>query len=335
MENSLPALSLLILFVGIDVSKAKLDVACRAGQQLSQRVFANSAVGYQQLCDWLAGFAAKAVHICLEATGSYSPPVATFLEQAGYAVSVLNPAVLVDYRRSLNLRRKSDALDASLLARFAQERQPSLWHPLPQAVQVLRHWLRQRRQLLALHTQLTNFLEDPQLLAPIRQQWHKQREQIRQLQVISEVQVVRHLHQQPELLLLWQRLQTIPGIGWLSAAQLIAAVGSLSRFSHVGALVSFVGLAVSQQQSGSSVHRRPHLDHHGQRPLRALFYLAALNAMRSDPALAAWAQRLRERGKPEAIVHAAVMRKLVHIVYGVWKTGCDYDPQRAFPLQAA
>src|SRR5579884_3370210 len=194
MENSLPALSLLILFVGIDVSKAKLDVAVRAGQQLSQRVFANSAAGYQQLCDWLAGFAAKAVHICLEATGSYSPPVATFLEQAGYAVSVLNPAVLVDYRRSLNLRRKSDALDASLLARFAQERQPPLWHPLSQAVQVLRHWLRQRRQLLALHTQLTNFLEDPQLLAPIRQQWHEQREHIRQLQVISEVQLVRHLH---------------------------------------------------------------------------------------------------------------------------------------------
>ncbi len=335
MENSLPALSLLILFVGIDVSKAKLDVAVRAGQQLGQRVFANSAAGYQQLCDWLACFAAKAVHICLEATGCYSPPVAAFLEQAGYRVSILNPAVLVDYRRSLNLRRKSDALDASLLARYAQERQPPLWHPLPQVIQTLRHWLRHRRQVVALQTQLRNFLEDAGLLAAIREQWQQQLARLAQWQAHSEVQLLRHLHQQPELLALWQRLQTIPGIGWLSAAQLIAALGSLSRFSHVGALVSFVGLAVSQEQSGSSVHRRPHLDHHGQRGLRALFYLAALNAMRSDPALAAWAERLRQRGKPEAIVRAAVMRKLVHIVYGVWKTGSDYDPRRAFPVQAA
>jgi transposase len=130
-------------------------------------------------------------------------------------------------------------------------------------------------------------------------------------------------------------LQTICGIGRLAAAQLIAQIGEIERFGHPGALVSLAGLAVKQRESGSSVRGRAQMDRHGRSSLRHLLYMCALVAMRWDPQMRAWAQRLKARGKPSKVVLGAVMRKLLHIIYGVWKHASDYDAQLAFPASAS
>ena len=109
--------------VGIDVSKDHLDVVLRREEREQPRVYANSAAGFRDLHRWLQGqdVQPQQIQVALEATGSYSDAVALFLYEHDYLVSVLNPAVLVDYRNSVNVRSKTDALDARLLARYAQE----------------------------------------------------------------------------------------------------------------------------------------------------------------------------------------------------------------------
>lgn len=98
--------------------------------------------------------------------------------------------------------------------------------------------------------------------------------------------------------------------------------------------MSLAGLGVTQFSSGSSVYHKGHIDRHSRQALRSLLYLCALAALRSDVALRAWAERLHQRGKPKKIVLIAVMRKLLHIAYGVWKNDEDYDLAVAFALAA-
>jgi transposase len=129
----------------------------------------------------------------------------------------------------------------------------------------------------------------------------------------------------PELKTPWLHLQTIPGFGWYAAASFIAHLGSIERFS-------LAGLSVTQFSSGSSVYHKGHIDRHGRQSLHSLLYLCALAGLRSDAGLQAWAERLQQHGKPKKIVLVAVMRKLLHIAYGVWKNDEDHDPAVAFAV---
>jgi transposase len=157
---------------------------------------------------------------------------------------------------------------------------------------------------------------------------------LKQLLRRAERQLLAHLKAHEDLKALWLRLQTIPGIGELTAAALIAYIGDITCFGRVGALVSLAGLGLKQQESGSSVWEPACIDRHGHGELRRLLYWCAIPAMRTDPTIATWAQRLRDRGKPEKVVIVAVMRKLIHIVFGVWKTQTPYDPTKVLGAAA-
>jgi transposase len=315
-------------YLGIDVAKAKLDVVLHLDDQHSHRVFANSAAGFTALHAWLAPMPAPQVHICLEATGSYSDALADFLYAHSYPLSVLNPAVLVAYRKSEQVHSKTDKLDAELLARYAQQKQPRLWQPFPAEVVALRHLFRNRADVLQMLGQERNRLEAGRLTDWSRAQIQQHLQDLHQRLRAAERQLKAYLKASEQLAPLWQRLQTIPGIGWLTAAFLIALCGDVARFPQVGALVSLAGLALKEHDSGSSVHRRACIDRQGHSELRQLLYWCAITAMRTDPQFQAFAQRLRERGKPNKVIIVAVMRKLLHIVYGVWKGHSDYDPAK-------
>jgi len=314
--------------VGIDVAKATLDVVVHLAEQRSHRVFANTAAGCAALHCWLAALPAQQVRICLEATGSYSDALADYLYTHGYLLSVLNPAVLVAYRKSEQGHSKTDKLDAELLARSAQEKQPRLWHPLPADVLALRHLVRYRADVLPMLGQERTRLAANRLTDWSRAQIQQHVTHLHQLLLAAERQLKAHLKASEQLAPLWLRLQTIPGIGWVTAAFLLALLGDVARFPRGGALVSLAGLALKQHDSGSSVHRRACIDRQGHGELRQLLYWCAITAMRTDPQFQAFAQRLRERGKPTKVIIVAVMRKLLHIVSGVWKSQSDSDPSK-------
>jgi transposase len=319
-------------FVGIDVAKAKLDVVVHLAASRTHRVLANQQDGFAALHTWLSSLAVPECRLCLEATGSYSDAVVSFLLAHDYYVSVLPPVALVSFRRSEGVRSKTDALDADLLARYAQQKRPARWVPLSEEVQTLRLLLAYRQDVLSMLVQERNRLHAGRLTPWTRQQIQTHVEQLRLSQGQAERHIKEHLKACKTLVPLWDRLQTIPGIGWLTSAQLIAHIGDIARFTGVGALVSLAGLAVQQHESGTSVRGHAHIDRHGRADLRRQLYWCAITAMRVDPQLAAWSQRLLTRGKPRSVVIVAVMRKLLHLVYGVWRSELDYDPAKVLGL---
>jgi len=319
--------------VGIDVSKDRLDVVLRRAEREQSRGSANSARGFGELQRWLCGQGVQPqqTQVALEATGSYSDAVALFLYEQGYVVSVLNPAVLVDYRHSVNIRSKADALDARLLARYAAEQRPRAWKPLPPELQTLRFLVARREDLQHMLQQERNRLHAGRMDAWISTRVQQHVKQLdKELQVVWK-RILDHLKAHPSLKRQWRRLQTIKGIGPIGAAALLAEIGEIERFDDPRALVSLAGLAVKRHDSGRSGHGTPRIDRHGRMGLRRILYLCARSAMRWDAHMQRFAARLQARGKPLKVIRVAVMRKLLHIIYGVWKHEADYDPSLAFP----
>lgn len=323
-------------FLGIDVAKLKLDVVLRLGKRAIHQVFANTPDGFAALDAWLRSFGLteSQVRVCLEATGSYSDAIALDLFTRSYTVSVLNPAVLVDFRRSQNVRSKTDKLDAQMLALYAQEKQPRAYKPLPAEIVTLRALLHHRDDVQQMLRQERNRLEAGRMTDAIKARVKKHVQDLQAEFKITEREIKAHLKAHAHLKAIWQRLQTIPGIGWLTAARLLAHLGEIDRFDKVGSLVSLAGLAVKECSSGSSVRGKAQIDRHGRRDLRQTMYMSSLVAKRVSPQMQAWAQRLQAAGKPKKIILVAIIRKLLHIVYGVWKSEQDYQPALAFPVAA-
>jgi len=322
--------------VGIDVSKDSLEVVLRRDEREQVRRCANTSTGFGELQRWLLAqqVQPQRTQVAVEATGSYSDAISQFLYEQGYLLSVLNPAVLVDYRKSVNIRSKTDALDARLLARYGWEYRPATWKPLPKEIQTLRFLLARREDVQHMLQQERNRLHAGRMDAWIRSRVQQHVQQLDKELRLTWKRIQDHLKAHPDLKRRYRRLQTIKGIGPIGAATLLAEIGDISRFDDPRALVSLAGLAVKRHDSGRSVHGKPQIDRHGRVGLRRILYLCAVSALRWDAHMQGFAARLQARGKAPKVVQVAAMRKLLHIVYGVWKHDTDYEPTLAFPQVA-
>ena len=126
-------------------------------------------------------------------------------------------------------------------------------------------------------------------------------------------------------------LIALPGIAALSAARLLAEIIASKRFKTVKQLVAHAGIAPQERSSGTSVRGKASIGKAGRSRLRKALSMCAVVASTHDPAIRAFAQRMRQRGKPAKVVLTAVMRKLLHLVYGILKSEKAYDPTKAFP----
>lgn len=315
-----------MLYLGIDIAKRKFDVALFDGSKFKTKAFANDAEGIQVCLKWLAARASSPVHACLEATGAYGEALAQALYDAGYTVSVVNPARVSAYANSRGLRQKTDALDAKVLARFAQAHQPIAWSPPPQELRTLQALLRRLDALTQMHTQEQNRLElaNPSVRASIEEHLDYLHAQIEAL----KAQIAAHIDQHPGLKAQHALLDSIPGIGAATSAWLIAEL-NLTRFASARQAAAFVGLTPCEHESGSSVRRKPRIAKRGNSVLRRLLYFPAISAMRYNPAVRALCQRLKAKGKHNMAIIAAAMRKLIHIAFGVLKSGKAFDPNFA------
>lgn len=312
--------------LGIDISKAKFDVALYQDEQYYQATFNNNKDGYRRLAKWLKKHRAKDAHVCIEATGRYGEEAALYLHGRGYPVSLVNPARIKAYAGSQLKRNKTDLEDAKVIAHFCATQQPRLWEPPPPEVRELQAL---SRYLDSLKAERTRELNRKQSGVPSNTVLQSIDEHIAFLEeqiAVLEKQINDLIDQHPSLHQKKQLLKSIPGIGDTAAAKFLAEVPDVSRFDSARQLAAFAGLTPRNHHSGSSVHRRGRLAKMGNKHFRTAFYMPALSAMLYNPIIQALVARLSKRGKKRMTIVGAVMRKLVHLAYGVLKTGQPFDP---------
>jgi transposase len=316
--------------LGIDISKLKFN-ACLISPEgkLKHKVFPNRRAGFEQLLDWLSRQGVEHLHACLEATGTYSEPLALFLVEveAGHKVSLINPAAIKAFAQSRLSRTKNDRADAELIARFTRAQQPPAWTPPSVEVRELQALVRRLEALVEMRVMEENRLSSGITVDPVRESVEELLAHLN-TQIGRTEQLLRdHINQHPRLKQQKELLDSIPGIAETTAAHLLAEITEITQYRSARQVAAYAGLVPRERQSGTSVRGRTRLSKIGNARLRRALYFPAITAIRCSPFFKAWAKGLQERGKSKMSVICAVMRKMVHIAYGVLKTGKPFDPE--------
>ena len=315
--------------LGIDVAQATLAVALwREDRALERTEFDNTRSGFNKLHRFLKKRQVVPVHACLEATGRYWEHLAEFLVERGHTVSVVNPARIKKYAESQLQRNKTDRLDAEIIADFCRRQNPPLWSPPTPAQRELQTLVRHLSDLEADRQRQRNRLHALQHAAhPSQTVHHNLQQQIdfltEQIEQVKQA-IQDHIDRHPDLKQSHDLLDSIKGIGPLTAAKLLGEYGDMSQFTDVRQVVAFAGLNPRHRQSGSSVRGHTSISKIGCSSIRAALYMPAVVAKRVDPRLAAFADRLAARGLCQMEIIVAVMRKLLHFAFGVLKSQQPY-----------
>ena len=315
--------------LGIDVSKDKLDAHLWADEARYSAEFPNHKAGWRSLVNWLRKRSqATAVHVCLEATGRYGEGVTAFLYERGYAVSVVNPARIKGYATSRLSRNKTDRVDAALIADFcrAQQADLPLWTPPDPAQRQLQALVRQLADLEQMRQQERNRLHAGQHAPSVEQ---RIREHVAfldgQIEAVRQ-EIDQHIDQHPDLKQQRDLIASIKGVGHLTAAKLLAEIRPIADFDSPQQLVAFAGLNPRQHRSGSSVHGHSRISKVGCPAIRAALYMPAIVAKNTNPVMQPLVQRLEQRGHCKMSIVVAVMRKLLHLIFAILKSGQPFDP---------
>lgn len=310
--------------LGIDVGKRDLHAVLLQGDRSASKSVANTPSGWAQLQTWLTNRKAHRVHACLEATGGWSENVAIALHEAGHVVSVVNPSRIRAFAQSELLRTKTDRIDAALIARFCRLHVPDPWMPPPPEIRTLQGLVRRYQSLVAMHADEENRLQAPIVALAVKESIRATLEHLdRELRRVDH-EIEQLFKQYPPLSRQRDLLTSIPGIGDTSAARILGEMPNIAEFRDVKAVAAFAGLSPRHHESGSSC-RSTRLAKAGNGNLRHALYWPAISAMRHNPILRRFADRLRARGKPNMTIIAAVMRKLLVLAYGVLKSGRRFD----------
>jgi transposase len=316
--------------LGIDIAKAKFDVALLLAEgKVRRKSGANTPAGFAELTRWLDRHGAPVVHAALEATGTYGDALAHYLYDAGHVVSVLNPAVTHAFAASQLMRAKTDRIDAELIARYAATQHPAAWTPMPREVRELQALIRRLGALQDMKTQETNRLEAGPVVAAVRASLETILATLSAEIKAVQRQIRDHMDQHPGLRDQRDLLTSIPGIGDATAAVLLAELFD-KRYSSARQAAAFAGVVPRICESGT-LRARGRLVKMGPGRLRKALYFPALTALRVNPTLRALQTRLRDAGKPKMVIVGAAMRKLIHLAFGVLKSGRAYDSSYVRP----
>jgi transposase len=297
-------------FVGIDVSKATLDLDCLP--QAAPQSFANDEIGIANLAQLLKGSAVA--RIVLEATGGYETRLATVLAAAGLPVVVVNPKRVRDFAKAKGILAKTDRIDARVLALFGEAIVPPI-RPLPdEAQRELAELLDRRAQLVGMRAQEKARLSVVQAFArrDIKEHISWLDERIGKL----DIDLTQRLRSSEAWRDKVKLLDSAPGIGKVSIFTLLACLPELGRLNR-GEIAALVGLAPFNDDSGK--RRGQRYIRGGRCEVRCVLYMATLTAKRCNPVIKAFFEQLTERGKPFKVAMTACMRKFLIILNAMLK----------------
>jgi transposase len=321
-------------FVGIDIAAATFTAAWNTPSGWQHVTLDQRRTEYGRLVHQIKQLAApQQTLIVMEATGSYWLALAWWLHEAGFVVSVINPAQARLFARLELQHAKTDRIDAQLLAEFARQRQPAPWTPPPPIAEQLQQRLSQREALLGTKTQESNRLhalrQDPHAEPSVLDRLERHIAWLDTELAILDREIAALLTGGQAWADAARRLQTIPGIGLISAAWLLAATHCFAYCDTPEQAAAFAGLVPYRRESGTSRRGTRPVGRGGHAALRATLYMAALSAARFNPCVKPLYDRLLARGKPNKVARVASARKLMHIAWAVVVTQRDFDPSFA------
>ncbi|EJM36162.1 transposase [Pseudomonas sp. GM33] len=317
-------------FVGVDVAKNTFDVATHLpnGKHKTKAKLANDSKGFKEFEAWLQKQVEPSALIVMEATSIYHLELAEFIYNKGYRVCVVNPATTHAYADSELRRIKTDKSDAKLIADFAREKNEKLqlWAPEPLKYRQLKALVRRLDDLQEMERMERNRLDvsDEKVKASINSVLHHIEKEIAE----THKAIKNHIDDDPDMREMRDLIVTIDGIGEKTIERLLAELGDLRKYDDPRKLVAAAGLNPKLHDSGK-LKGRSTISKIGSVSVRAGLYMPGLVALQHNEAIKAMKDRLKANGKAPKQIICAAMRKLLHFVYGVLKSGQPYDPKIA------
>lgn len=321
MMNTMITPAVTSTWIGLDVSKDTIEVCLlRESGKAHFKQFLNNSSGHAKLLRWAQHLdEGGASHYCLEATGSYSNAVALFLAEAEQKVSVMNPARIHFFARSQGHSNKTDKADARIIAVFCRKEHPALWRAAAPEVRQLSALMRRYHAVQDLLAQEKNRFQVPSqpkaVLTSIKGIVRCLEKEVERL----KKQIREHFNSHDKLQQDAQLLQSIPGIGEITAWDILSELPDIDQFDSAQAVAAYAGLSPREHRSGSSVFKKTRLSKQGNARLRKAMYFPAVNALTWNPLVKAHYERLVAAGKIRMVALAAAMRKMLMLCYGVLK----------------
>lgn len=320
-------------FVGIDVSKAKLNVAILEG--VLDAEYANTNAGRKALVKKLA----KLGHcrVVLEPTATYHLPITQGLHDQGVPVMVANPRTTSNFAKALDQRAKTDAKDCVTLAKFAAVMEFKQWTPPTDAACKLRKRMRRRDQIVRQRTaEKVRLIEEMCMPAPDLDVVDDIKENIKDLNqraIKMEKLALKVANSDPKLKAWLLQLVTIPGVAYITALTIVSELVYTDPEMDARQLTAYAGLDPRTWQSGNMDARRK-ISKRGNKRLRSALYIAAWNGAKFSPEVKQWREKLLARGKAKNVATIAVARRLLHAIVGMRSSNTDWNGAKFHQLTA-
>ena len=324
--------------LGIDVDSEKLKVSFRRidmDQNIktkASRTFKNNASGFTKLEEWAEKnrIPELSIHVTMEATGVYYENVAYFFnEQKDYVVHVLLPNKTAAYKKSLNVKSKTDEIDAKVLAEMGLERKLTVWNPGSEEMRTIKTFTRERLRLQKVKTMISNQLHaenkshNPRKEAVIRYNAHIDFI-VQQIEEI-ESDIRDEVKKDEDLKARIDNMCTIPGIGFVTAIGLVAETDGFTLFKNRKQLTSYAGYDVIENESGK-FKGKTRISKKGNSYIRQILYMPAMSSANHNPLHKKHYDRVVDSTKIKMKASVAIQRKLLLLAYALYKNNTTFDP---------
>lgn len=323
--------------VGIDVAQKELVVSLGrmyddwTPELYAHKTFANTQKGFMMLVSWVKKLtdAGAAVRYVMEATGVYHESLAYFLDERGYEQTIVLPNKISNYFRTLSVKTITDQTAAEAIAMFGLEKKLENWKRPKKVFKNLRQLTRERDQVIQSRTVAKNQLHAEQSEAePGKNSIDRLKKQIalfnkQEKEINAEIAELVKTDQEVSKAI--QTIRSISGVGLLTAATVLAETNGFDLIRNKRQVTSYAGLDVREKQSGTSVKGKPRISKKGNKYLRKAMHLPALAAIRHDQRFKGIYARLVAKHGIKMKAAVAVQRKLLELIYIIYKTNVPYD----------